>query len=176
MAAPKKKFDFRTLVTIESRPLRNYALKLTQDAEDADDLVQDTMLKAFTNEEKFAEGTNLKGWLYTIMKNIFINKYRRAMKSNIFHDDTESQFYINNTDTSQRNDGDGNLIMEDIQKALGEISDNLRTPFLMSYTGYKYEEIASKLKLPLGTVKVRIHNARKELSGKLSVYRPYAEN
>ncbi|MEY4595144.1 MAG: hypothetical protein RIQ47_1554 [Bacteroidota bacterium] len=176
MAAPKKKFDFRTMVTIESKPLRNYALKLTQDVEDADDLVQDTMLKAFTNEEKFAEGTNLKGWLYTIMKNIFINKYRRAMKSNIFHDDTENQYYINNMATAQRNDGDGNLIMKDIDAALGELNDNLRTPFLMSYTGYKYEEIASKLKLPLGTVKVRIHNARKELSEKLSVYREYSNN
>ena len=98
------------------------------------------------------------------------------MKSNIFHDDTESQYYINNTDTSQRNDGEGNLIMEDIQSALGELSDNLRTPFMMSYTGFKYEEIAKQLKLPLGTVKVRIHNARKELSTRLSVYRPYAEN
>lgn len=176
MAAPKKKFDFRTLVTVESRPLRNYALKLTQDLDDAEDLVQDTMLKAFTNEEKFAEGTNLKGWLYTIMKNIFINKYRRAMKSNIFHDDTDNQYYINNTNTAQRNDGDGNLIMEDIQKALGELNDNLRTPFMLSYTGYKYEEIATRLRLPLGTVKVRIHNARKELSSKLSVYREYAEN
>jgi len=176
MAAPKKKFDFRTLVTVESKPLRNYALKLTHDVEDADDLVQDTMLKAFTNEEKFAEGTNLKGWLYTIMKNIFINKYRRAMKSNIFHDDTESQYYINNTNTSQRNDGDGNLIMDDIQKALGDLNENLRTPFMMSYTGYKYEEIATQLRLPLGTVKVRIHNARKELSSKLSVYREYSGN
>lgn len=163
--------EFRYLVTNESKPLRNYALKLTQDMEDADDLVQDTMLKAFTNEEKFAEGTNLKGWLYTIMKNIFINKYRRAMKSNIFHDDTENQYYINNAATAQRNDGDGNLVMKDIRNALSGLNENLRTPFLMSYTGYKYEEIADKLKLPLGTVKVRIHNARKALSKKLEVYR-----
>ncbi|MFM7218089.1 MAG: RNA polymerase sigma factor [Bacteroidota bacterium] len=170
----KKKADFRSMVTVESQPLRHYALKLTQDLEDADDLVQDTMLKAFTNEDKFAEGTNLKGWLYTIMKNIFINKYRRAMKSNIFHDDTENQYYINNMATAQRNDGVGNLVMNDIEEALDSINENLRTPFMMSYTGYKYEEIAQQLKLPLGTVKVRIHNARKELSTKLSVYRDLA--
>ena len=151
-------------------------MKLTRNTEDAEDLVQDTVLKALTNRDKFREGTNLKGWLYTIMKNIFINKYRRAMKSNIFHDDTESQYYINNTNTSQRNDGDGNLIMDDIQKALGDLNENLRTPFMMSYTGYKYEEIATQLRLPLGTVKVRIHNARKELSSKLSVYREYSGN
>jgi RNA polymerase sigma factor (sigma-70 family) len=170
----KKKNDFRTLVTTASQPLRHYALKLTQDMEDADDLVQDTMLKAFTNEDKFAEGTNLKGWLYTIMKNIFINKYRRAMKSNIFNDDTDGQYYINNTSTAQYNGGTGNLVMEDINAALGSLNENLRTPFMMSYTGYKYEEIASQLKLPLGTVKVRIHNARKELSEKLAVYKDLA--
>ena len=98
------------------------------------------------------------------------------MKSNIFHDDTENQYYINNTNTAQRNEGTGNLIMEDINKALGELNENLRTPFMLSYTGYKYEEIATRLRLPLGTVKVRIHNARKELSAKLSVYREYSQN
>jgi len=170
----KAKSEFKELVTEASQPLRHYALKLTQDIEDADDLVQDTMLKAFVNEDKFAEGTNLKGWLYTIMKNIFINKYRRAMKSNIFHDDTEGQYYINNTSTAQYNQGASNLVMEDINSALGSLNENLRTPFLMSYRGYKYEEIASQLKLPLGTVKVRIHNARKELSAKLSVYKDLA--
>ncbi len=175
MGLQRKPFDFRSQVTIESKPLRNYALKLTQDSEDADDLLQDTVLKALTNEDKFAEGTNLKGWLYTIMKNIFINKYRRAVKSNIFHDDTESQFHLNNAPGPRKNQGESRLVMEDIQKAMGEISDNLRTPFMMSYTGYKYEEIARHLKLPLGTVKVRIHNARKALSSKLEVYRDYSE-
>ncbi|XQP84045.1 MAG: sigma-70 family RNA polymerase sigma factor [Candidatus Pollutiaquabacter aromativorans] len=99
--------EFRKQVTDETRPLKAYAMKLTQDSEEANDLVQDTVLKALTNEEKFAAGTNLKGWLYTIMKNIFINKYRRAMKSNIFNDDTDNQYYINNLATAKRNDGEG---------------------------------------------------------------------
>jgi RNA polymerase sigma factor (sigma-70 family) len=160
--------QFKNMVSTEAQPLRAYAMKLTQDHEDADDLVQDTMLKAFVNEEKFAEGTNLKGWLYTIMKNIFINKYRRAMKSNIFNDSTDNQYFLNSK--TSRNDAEGNLAMRDIQNALSDLSDNLRTPFMMSYTGYKYEEIATRLQIPLGTVKVRIHNARKELMKKLSVY------
>ena len=167
---PMKTLDFNQLVSKEEAPLTGFALKLTQDMEDAQDLVQDTMLKAFVNRDKFEDGTNLKGWLYTIMKNIFINKYRRAMKSRIFTDDTNNQYYINSGYNTSRNDGEGSMIMRDIRKAIGDLSDNLRTPFMMSYTGYKYEEIADTLKIPLGTVKVRIHNARKELMKNLSVY------
>ncbi len=163
--------EFKMKVSQEANPLKNYAIKLTHDLEEADDLVQDTMLKAFINEEKFAAGTNLKGWLYTMMKNIFINKYRRAMKSKIFNDYTEDQYYLNSAVSSRGNEGEGNLIMKDITKALGELSDNLRTPFMLSFQGYKYEEISTRLKIPLGTVKVRIHNARKELMQKLDSYK-----
>ena len=166
-----EKKEFKYKVSDESRPLRAYALKLTRDMDDANDLVQETMLKAFVNEEKFQEGTNLKGWLYTIMKNIFINKYRRAVKSNIFNDPTDNQFFINSSSLTHRNDGEGNLIMKEITNALGGLNDNLKTPFMMSYRGYKYEEIASYLQIPLGTVKVRIHNARKELMKKLDSYK-----
>lgn len=165
-----KQFEFNTKVSDESKPLTGFALKLTHNMEDAEDLLQDTMLKAFSNKEKFQEGTNLKGWLFTIMKNIFINKYRRAMKSRIFNDDTDNQFYINSATNTTRNDGESALVMKDINVAIGRLSDNLRTPFMMSYTGYKYEEIAETLQIPLGTVKVRIHNARKELMKNLSVY------
>ncbi|HNP48416.1 MAG TPA: RNA polymerase sigma factor [Bacteroidia bacterium] len=167
----KSTAPFKELVSEESKPLRAFALKLTHDQEEANDLLQDTMLKAFVNEEKFSEGTNLKGWLYTIMKNIFINKYRRAMKSAIFNDDTDNQYYINSGSNISRNEGDSNLVMKDVSSAISDLSENLRTPFLLSYTGYKYEEIAHRLQIPLGTVKVRIHNARKELMKKLAVYK-----
>lgn len=166
-----KPTEFKFQVSKEARPLKAYAIKLTQDAEDADDLVQETMLKAFINEEKFSEGTNLKGWLYTIMKNIFINKYRRAVKSKIFHDTTENQYYLNSSPSDRGNLGEGNLVMKEINQAMSELSENLRVPFMLSYTGYKYEEIASRLQIPLGTVKVRIHNARKELMKKLAAYK-----
>jgi len=163
--------DFNNKVQEEAKPLKGFALKLTHNMEDAQDLLQDTMLKAFVNSDKFEEGTNLKGWLYTIMKNIFINKYRRAMKSNIFNDESDNQYYLNNsTSSTARNLGEGNLMMDDITNAIGSLTDNLRVPFMMSYTGYKYEEIAEQLHIPLGTVKVRIHNARHELKKKLWVY------
>src|SRR3954467_3604528 len=130
--------DFSQEVTQEARPLKGFAMKLTQNVDDAEDLVQDTMLKALANSDKFQEGTNLKGWLYTIMKNIFINKYRRAMKSRIFSDDTNNQYYINSATNTTRNDGEGSLIMEDVTTAIDALSVKLRTPFMMSFTGYKY--------------------------------------
>ena len=100
-----------------------------------------------------------------------INKYRRAVKSGVFIDNTEGQFYINSaTSPTSRNEGEGNLMMRDIGRAISRLSAKLRDPFMMSYTGYKYEEIASQLKLPLGTVKVRIHNARQQLMKELKDY------
>ena len=165
-----KQNEFNEKVSEESRPLTGFALKLTHNMEEAEDLLHDTMLKAFSNKEKFKEGTNLKGWLFTIMKNIFINKYRRAMKSKIFNDNTDNQFYLNSATNTTRNDGEGAMVLKDINTAIGRLSDNLRTPFMMSYNGYKYEEIADTLKIPLGTVKVRIHNARKELMKNLCSY------
>lgn len=92
------------------------------------------------------------------------------MKSRVFNDATDNQFYINSSSVATGNVGEGSLVMKDITQAVGQLSDKLRTPFMMSYSGYKYEEISEHLKIPLGTVKVRIHNARKELMGKLSSY------
>jgi RNA polymerase sigma-70 factor (ECF subfamily) len=162
--------EFNHQVKTHYQPLRGFAMKLTQDHEDANDLVQETMLKAFRNRDKFEDGTNLKGWLYTIMKNIFINNYRRMVKGSVVTDDTENQVYINNAAHSVRNDGEGRMVMKEINRAVGLLSDNLRTPFLMSYEGYKYEEIARQLSVPLGTVKIRIHVARQKLKKQLSPY------
>ncbi len=152
------------------KALRGYALKLTQDPEDANDLVQETMLKAFNNKEKFQDGTNLKGWLYTIMKNIFINNYRRMVNGSVVNDDTENQYLLNHSGPSVKNEGDGRLVMTEVNEALDSLTDSLRTPFMMSYEGYKYEEIAKYLAVPLGTVKIRIHMARQKLKKMLSAY------
>ncbi len=128
-----------------------------------EDLVQETILKAISNYSKFQEGTNLKAWLYTIMKNIFINEYRKKSRSNIISDATPNSFYLN-VSSNITNQAERTFVMEDINKALLKISVELRVPFLMHYKGYKYQEIAEKLNLPLGTVKSRIFFARKELS------------
>jgi RNA polymerase sigma factor (sigma-70 family) len=162
--------EFNHEVTQVSQPLKGFAMKLTHNPDDAFDLLQDTLLKAFNNRDKFQEGTNLKAWLYTMMKNIFINKYRRAVRSRIFSDDTETNFYLNSASSTSRNDGESSLVMKDISKAIDGLATKLREPFVLNYSGYKYDEIASLLHVPLGTVKIRIHHARKELMKKLAPY------
>jgi RNA polymerase sigma factor (sigma-70 family) len=155
--------EFNHAVQSQYRPLRGYALKLVRDVQNANDLVQETMLKAFKNKDKFAEGTNLKGWLHTMMKNIFINNYRRMVNSRIYSDDTENQYYINNMAHTDRNTGEKRIAMKDIEMELENLSDKLKVPFMLAYEGYKYEEIADQLSIPLGTVKIRIHTARQKL-------------
>jgi RNA polymerase sigma-70 factor, ECF subfamily len=167
--------DFNHRVSDLYKPLRNFAMKLTRNLEDAADLTQETMARAFYNHDKFREGTNMKAWLYTIMKNIFINNYRRNSKGQITHDDSENQYYLNSHPSTAGNLGEGRLIMKDIQLAISKLSNNLRVPFEMAFRGYKYEEIAAYMKVPLGTVKIRIHNARKKLKKELADYHHSSE-
>ncbi|MEX0967318.1 MAG: RNA polymerase sigma factor [Bacteroidia bacterium] len=161
---------FNTQVIDSSTSLKPIALSLTKDSEDANDLIQETMLRAISSKDKFREGTNLKAWLYTIMKNIFINNYRRKMKRNTIIDTTDNNYFINSTDRTIYNNGESNLNMEDIDKAFSRMSPDFKVPFLMHFKGFKYQEIANDLELPIGTVKSRIHFARKELKGKLKGY------
>lgn len=165
-------FEFNTRVSKLQDPLRNFALKLTRDSDDAADLTQETITKAFYNRGKFREGTNMRAWLYTIMKNIFINNYRRKSYGLVVNDDTETQFYINSHPTKEHNLGERKMIMQEIRSAISALSNHLRIPFEMAFRGYRYEEIASYLQVPLGTVKIRIHNARKKLRSALKDYDP----
>ena len=100
--------------------LKAYALYLTQDREDANDLLQETFLKAFSNYTKFTEDTNLKGWLYTIMKNTFINNYRRKVKRNTFLDSTDNEYYLNSMNHSDVNAGEKKMTMDDMQAAIAK--------------------------------------------------------
>ncbi len=158
--------------TIEqlSRSLKPFAMRLTKDHEEANDLLQETVLKAFINRDKFAEGTNLKAWLYTIMKNTFITNYQRLVRRNTFIDTTDNLHYINSTDNVTENFAYGTFTMEDIDLAMADLDDAYKTPFLMHFRGFKYHEIAERLQIPIGTVKNRIHIARKELKSRLHVY------
>ncbi|MDA7502189.1 RNA polymerase sigma factor [Chitinophagales bacterium] len=163
---------FTTSVVDFSSNLKPYAIKLTHDHEQADDLVQETVYRALVNEDKFREGTNLKAWLFTIMKNIFINGYRRRAKRKTVIDTTENLYFINSASPSTitANRSEANFMMDDIQAAIASLTDEYRIPFLMHYKGFKYQEIAEDLDLPLGTVKSRIFFARRDLKAKLSVY------
>ncbi len=150
--------------------LKPYALKLTKDGEEANDLVQETMFKAYRNRDKFQDGTNLKAWMYTIMRNTFITNYQRMMRRNTFIDTTENNHFINSANSVIENSATGNFVMKDIQAAINALKDMYKVPFTMYFRGFKYHEIAEKLNIPIGTVKNRIHIARKELKKGLKVY------
>lgn len=155
--------------------LKFHALRFTKDQEDANDLLQETKLKAISNREKFKTGTNLKAWLYTIMKNSFITNYQKKVRRNTFLDTTDNLHFINDTNYTTRNLGENKFVLEDVKDALQSLEDNFKTPFMMHFRGFKYHEIADKLKIPIGTVKNRIHVARQELKEKLHIYAPAHE-
>jgi RNA polymerase sigma-70 factor (ECF subfamily) len=165
-----QKTEFAPTVTKYAYSLRPFALSLTRDMEDAQDLIQETLLRALSSQEKFTEGTNLKAWLYTIMKNIFINNYRRNKKRNTIIDTTDDMYVINSNSTQVGNTGESNMAMENVTYAVNMLQEEFRVPFMMHYQGFKYHEIADHLTLPIGTVKSRIHFARKELKKKLKRY------
>jgi RNA polymerase sigma factor (sigma-70 family) len=163
--------EFSTLVQKVSGSLKPAALNLTRDADDAKDLVQETLLKALLNKDKFKAGTNLKAWLYTIMRNTFINNYNKITKRSSNIDSTEYFQYFNTDENYITvNGASSDFVVNDINEAIARLNEEFRTPFMMYYIGYKYLEIAEKLNIPIGTVKNRIHIARKELKQVLKVY------
>ena len=155
-----------------SSALKPFALKLTKDMEDANDLMQETMLKAYTNREKFAEGTNLKAWMYTIMKNTFITNYQRMVRRGTFIDTTDNLHYINSNGNVTQNLAYSQFAMTDITREVDNLDQAYRTPFMLHFKGFKYHEIADRLQIPIGTVKNRIHIARKQLKARLNTYAP----
>ncbi len=163
--------EFNDKLTGLNRILHSFAYNLTKNSEDAKDLYQETTYRALHNRDKFQQGTNFKAWIFTIMKNIFINNYRKRMKSNTMLDNTDNQYYINSADHATGNRAEGTIMLKEINVHISALDDSIRIPFLMHFDGYKYQEIADELSLPLGTVKSRIFFARKELKDKiLSTY------
>ena len=148
--------------------LKAFAYSLTQNHEDARDLYQETSYRAIKNREKFTPETNFKAWVMTIMKNIFINNYRRKQRHNTMVDTTENLYFINKGERTIRNGGEMQIIMKEVVQMIDALDESLRAPFLLHYQGYKYKEIAERFGLPLGTVKSRIFFARKELKAKIA--------
>lgn len=155
--------EFQTMIIQLKAPLRTFALNLTRDRDDALDLVQETYIRALTNEDKFHEGTNLKAWLLTIMKNIFINNYRKSSKRNTIVDSSDNLFLINSSEAITGNQAENDFVMKDLAMAVNHLDNEYKKPFIMHYNGFKYEEIAEEMQLPLGTVKSRIFFARKQM-------------
>jgi RNA polymerase sigma factor (sigma-70 family) len=162
--------DFNQLLLSNTEFLKPFAVTLTRDNEVARDLLQETMYRALANKEKYNVGTNIKAWLYTIMRNIFINDYRRKAKQNTIFDNSPNTFLLNYNQVTITNAAEGALKMKDIQVAIHRLPEIFRNPFLLYFEGYKYHEIADMLAEPLGTIKSRIHFARKLLKEQISRY------
>ena len=151
--------------------LLSFAYQLTTDKDQARDLLQDTTLKALDNEEKYVDNVNFKGWIFTIMRNIFINNYRQTVRKQTVIDQTEDLYHLNISQDSGLASPEGSFAVKEITQALAGFSDDYRIPFNMYVAGYKYNEIADKMGLPLGTVKSRIFFARKRLRDQLQDFR-----
>ena len=151
--------------------LLNFAYMLTANREEAKDLLQDTTLKALDNEDKYIDNVNFKGWVFTIMRNIFINNYRRVVRNQTIIDQTEDLYHLNLPQDSGFASPEGSFTVKEITTAINSFSEEDRIPFSMHVAGYKYHEIAEKMDLPLGTVKSRIFFARQRLQEMLKDYK-----
>jgi RNA polymerase sigma factor (sigma-70 family) len=159
--------EFNQILLNNAEFLRPFATTLTHDADAAKDLFQETMYRALANKEKYNVGTNIKAWLYTIMRNIFINNYRRKSKQNIILDNTPNDFLLNYKQVIVANAAISSINSKEIQVAIFNLPDIFKNPFLLYYDGFKYHEIADILHEPLGTIKSRIHFARKLLKAQI---------
>ena len=171
---PMSTIEFFTRFNQMNSVLNNFAYKLTKNLDEAKDLYQETAFRAIKNKGKYRVGTNFQAWLFTIMKNIFINDYRKKKKRNTILDSTDNDFYINSSKNIVSNQAESNIITNELKAMINDLDIALKVPFIMYFNGYKYQEIADHLELPLGTVKSRIFFARKEL--KVLVNKSYNNN
>jgi len=162
--------EFTLLLTENADFLKPFAINLTKDHETAKDLFQETLYRALSNKDKYNVGTNIKAWLYTIMRNIFINDYRKKAKQSVVLDNSPNDFLIDQTRTKVLNDGVTNLNLREVKQLIYDLPELFRTPINLYFEGYKYNEIADELNEPLGTIKSRIHFARKILKQKIQRY------
>ncbi|MBC7651648.1 MAG: RNA polymerase sigma factor [Deinococcales bacterium] len=162
--------EFNHMLVNNTEFLKPFAITLTRDNEQAKDLFQETLYRALANREKYNSGTNIKAWLYTIMRNIFINNYRRKSKQNTIFDSTPNEFLLNQNQGAIANEAVAGLNIKEVQEAIYGLPEIFKNPFLLYFDGFKYHEIADMLNEPLGTIKSRIHFARKLLKTQLDRY------
>ena len=162
--------EFNELLLGNANPLRPFAVSLTHDQEIAKDLFQETLYKALANQNKYSTGTNIRAWLFTIMRNIFINDYRRKAKQRIIFANNSNETLRNSGKIIVNNGGESSLLLKEIHKAIYQLPQIFKTPFLLFFDGYRYHEISESLNEPLGTIKSRIHFARKLLKEQLNKY------
>jgi len=160
--------EFNKNIILNLGSLKRLAYKYTVNQDDADDLFQDTIYKALKYKTKFKMNTNFAGWLYTIMRNTFINNYRRKTKVLMVGDTTNEDFLLNSSSENRPSLPINELYYTELQELVNELQEEYRTPFQLFVEGYKYDEIKDQLGLPLGTVKSRIFTARKKMAEKVN--------
>jgi RNA polymerase sigma factor (sigma-70 family) len=162
--------EFNNMLVSNSEFLRPFAITLTRDSEGAKDLFQETIYRAIANREKYNVGTNIKAWLYTIMRNIFINNYRRRAKQNTIIDTSPNEFLLDSHQGINQYTTEAKLNVKDMMASVYHLPEIFRNPFLLYFDGFRYHEIAGMLQEPLGTIKSRIHFARKILKEEVQRY------
>lgn len=140
-----------------------FACKLTKDESKAKDLVQESAFKAFKNISRFKEGTNFKAWISTILRNTFINDYRRAKTRNLVSEPVDTILYKVDQRFHTENEGKINMSVKELHAMIDRLKPKYKVPFLLQYKGYGYAEIAEELDIPVGTVKSRLFVARRKL-------------
>lgn len=162
--------EFNQLLVSNTAFLKPFAVTLTHDQETAKDLLQETLYRALANREKYHVGTNIRAWLYTIMRNCFINNYRRKARQATIFDGSPNDYLLNHHQASVVNDAIAVINLKEAKQSIQDLPELFRTPFLLYFNGYKYHEIADMLTEPLGTIKSRIHFARKLLKTQIRRY------
>jgi RNA polymerase sigma-70 factor (ECF subfamily) len=169
--------EFNDSVIPHSDALYNFALKMTKDEDDAQDLLQETLLKAYRFFDKFEKGTNIKAWLFMILKNTFINMYRKTNRQPQQVDYEDVQNFYENIKADEiafehsEEDVFSKTMDDEVTNAISTLQEDYRTVIILSdIEGYSYEEIAEFIDTPVGTVRSRLHRARKMLYTKLYNY------
>ncbi len=159
------------LIQLQGNMLQ-FARTLTSNRDESLDLLQETTLKVLTNKEKFTDDKNFKGWVLTIMKNIFINNYRRESRNQTVNEQANNSYLFQTPAKSSGFDTpEGACTMNEINKCINSFSEEYRLPISMYVDGFKYHEIAEKIQIPVGTVKSRIFSARHRLRNHLKDYK-----
>lgn len=161
--------EFNHLVTVHSSHLKGFAIHFTKNTEDAEDLIQDTLFKALRYKDHFQDGTNFKGWLYTIMRNIFINGYKRKKLQQQVSQAAQQDFIMNSIPSEDA--VNGGMDYQEMTKSIANLPQEYKKPFQMYLDGYHYDEIAQNMEIPIGTVKSRIFHARQKLMQTLKDFR-----
>ena len=162
--------QFHTALLGQQEKLLFYAMSLTSDTDNAQDLLQETFLKALTYSDKFTHNTNFKAWVCTIMKNTFINNYRRNMNAKNTFVTSNNEFQLNSEPDKGYPSPESIYNSKDIIKCIDNLEDEYKIPLNMFIEGFRYKEIAEELNLPIGTIKSRIFSARKKLEKALKAY------